>query len=216
MTTFKDSPQGPTVEGASPQSLRALLEELATTLAAVGVPLTSLRRGLARDAVIDRLTAAGLGAPEEVIEWFGWNDGQDVSAGQPLALPGPALAGLDDAITRQAHLLAADRPEFFPGLSQEERLWGVAPGWLRLVDDNTGLAVDCGGDPTQPPRIRFASAEFALRPANQTQQALSLCTLVAWWLYGIRGGGYTFDAGRGEWLTDVTRLEPSQFATGFV
>jgi len=68
-----------TVDGAGPDLLQELLDRYEAEIRQRCVPLwESMRPGLSRGEIVDRLGAAGLPAPEELVVWWMWHDGHEL------------------------------------------------------------------------------------------------------------------------------------------
>ncbi|CAN5400266.1 hypothetical protein BH09ACT1_BH09ACT1_17060 [soil metagenome] len=212
------TPDGPLASGSSPELLRYLLEYYEWELLQRGVSLQrSLAPGVDESEVRGRLAGIGLRSPEEVIVWFGWHNGP---ASWPRfeaksALPNFRQARLDDAIQRYRWCVLEFQPP--SDVSKERFYLGAGEGWLRLVDDNLGCAIDCspGSSQSEPPRIRSASELFLEPGSERAYRAVSLCTLVTWWLESLHSGAFRWDAVDERWIVDRYLLPRTQRAALF-
>jgi len=198
--------------GSSPELLVELLTELERLLKRAGSPVERLGAGLAPNQVVDILASAGLGAPAELVAWFGWHNGGEANSPEAAqVIPGVFVTSLEEAIARQETLLVglADVAKTRPN-ADEDGYWGAPRGWLGISDDNYGPAVDCEGSPRMPPRIRATTPFFGDDPGHR---AVSMCTLVAWWIFGLHNGGY--ERRESEWDTKPDKLHPLQVASFF-
>ena len=198
---FKDSDSGPVLRGASPVLLAELLIAYEAALIAAGAPKPSFQPGLSRADIVGRLGAAGLGAPEELVVWFEWHDGEIVVDGANYVSPTASLLSLENALSRQSHWT-----------DDEDENWGVPLGWLPLVNANFGPAIDCMGDPRDLPRLRYRNEEFG---DHENCRAVSLCTLVAWWIFAIENGAHVRDPATGVWGGSSRRSHATQIEAGF-
>jgi hypothetical protein len=195
---FSPSPHGPTVERASPVTLRRLLSRFEGLSIELGVPVDEMNSGVERENLEQEFAAEGLSVSDEVAVWFGWRNGSGSAWG---ALPGMVAASFEQALHRRASLRVS---------MSSEIAWGVPDGWLHLADDNYGLAVDATGPTNGTSRLHFASPQFDEESVVGKMRANSLCTVVAWWIYGIETGGHSWDALERDWITDVSLLHPTQ------
>jgi len=200
---FEATIDGPSLVGSSPRRLGDLLEELEDEIDGEGLEFRShFRRGVSPELVRERLLSHDLFASDELCIWFGWQDGA-FDDGAPGIFPNFIPAGLDRALGGRAHLNVGD--DVLDG-------YGLSGNWLSLGLSTVGLAVECVQEPLAP-RIRYANEEFAFEPTQF--RALSLCTFVAWRLYGIASGGYVWNPEKGMWVGDSARLHPSQVKANF-
>jgi hypothetical protein len=212
------TPDGPMTVGSSPELLRYLLQYYEWELLQRGISLQrTLAPGIDESEVRGQLAGVGLHPPDEVIVWFGWHNGPATwPRFEPhSALPNFRQARLDDAIQRYRWSVLEFPP---PTAVEKERYYfGAGEGWLRLVDDNFGCAIDCspGSPSTEPPRIRSASESFFEPGMERAYRAVSLCTLVTWWLESLRFGAFRWDAVDQRWIVDRYLLPRSQRAALF-
>lgn len=200
---FELTADGPSLVGSSPGRLSELLEELEAEIDRAGLSFRrQFRRGTSPDSVHSRLLDQGLVASEELCIWFGWQDGP-FDDGTPGVFPNFSPAGLDRALADRAHLrVEADVLD----------IYGLSGKWLSLGMSTVGLAVECA-KPVATPRIRYANEDFAFVPTEF--RAVSLCTFVAWRIFGIASGGYVWNPEKGMWFGDPARLHISQVAANF-
>lgn len=211
---FVDTDDGPMLQGACPELLVDLLEQLDDEARRAGAIIESwVAPGVQEDVVRERLAAVGLSMPAEVAAWFAWHNGFTSSA--PVGSPYPNFGNVSleraiDGHRRLASFLADLAPDDGPAEVYE---FGTGPGWLRLSGETIGLAVDCSTDDALP-RIRFSSEDFFWEPVRY--RARSLCTWVAGRLYGIRNGAYEWDPSVSRWRIDKgLLLHPTQREAGF-
>ncbi len=218
---FFDTPNGPTVAGASPALLAALLDELVNTLGSLGIHLDySAQPGLPESEIRARLAQFGLTAPDELVVWFSWRNGYSreseerrVRMRAHAPIPNLPLTDLASSLESYQGMLDFVAP---PGPPEDPAMYyfGAGPGWIRLTSSAVGVAIECLGNPEETPRVRFTEYDFSYVDPPM-YQAVSLCTPVAWTLYGIREGAYTWDPATRRWSTAGFRLHPSQRAAGF-
>ncbi|ARC58303.1 hypothetical protein AS850_14555 [Frondihabitans sp. 762G35] len=182
----------PVVESWSPSLLADLLVTYEVEMISAGFDARQyLGPGLSEEAVRSQLAALQMTPTSELISWFAWANGASVP------LPGIHPASLEKAIEMYVlvHLPMYEEPE--PGL--EDITWGVGKGWLRLELDNYSKAVDCNPGPRNPPEVHQTTPEFG--QFNDTWgRCRSLCTLVTWWIEGLRGGAYEWNASLRTWF----------------
>ncbi|MFN8185502.1 MAG: hypothetical protein U0R69_00335 [Gaiellales bacterium] len=195
--------------------LTGLLAELEGTWARKGFDrFDRLRPGLAEDVVRRSLT--GLPVPTEIVEWFGWHDGQvgraegvtlAPSAFTPLGLESAEYASLmQQAIARGAdpNLVGEQKELLDPGYYWEE-------SWLPLgeINGETWLVADLGRD----------SATAAVRVVNWTDEdfrsirADSLATMVRLWL-DAPDEHWAWSSPAGQWKTRPEILSSEALRSG--
>ncbi|MGO4298835.1 hypothetical protein [Leifsonia sp. RAF41] len=208
---YVDTPDGPEIAPAGAAVLVDLLSALEERLIRVGVPVQNwLNTGLSEHAVRVRLAEVGLTAPDEVVAWFGWHNGRNLAAGPAsrLALPRFDMQSLEAAIDSY-RLFGFDSAEPLPS-------FGAGTGWLRLVDDNLGCAVECLEPGPRPPRLRYRTEEFGVPGTERLWKARSICTLVGWMIDGIESGAHTWIDENHGWRLSPSLLPETQRAVGFV
>lgn len=181
------TPEGLTVEGASPELLAELLVQYEETLEGLRPGCGAIfRPGLSRDEIVDRFEPLGYVPNEEVIQWWGWHDGLhlDREFVRPL---GDAPLHLDSAIAmaRAAHPHVVAPPEWLIGS------WH--PSWVYF--DYTGtLAIRADRELTPPP-VRPHQPEMGdhTQDAEAPAQVISLCTPVTWWITAIQEGWFRWN-----------------------
>lgn len=200
---FESTVDGPLLVGASPGRLGELLDDLEDAIDRAGLSFRShFRPGTSPETVRARLSEQGLSASDELCVWFGWQDGAfDDRA--PGIFPNFIPAGLDRVLAQRAYLSGED---------EVLGTYGIAGKWLSLGLSTVGLAVECV-ESAGVPRIRYANEYFAYEEVGY--RAASLCTFVAWRLYGIASGGFVWDPEVGMWIGDSARLHPSQVNATF-
>ena len=215
------TPLGPTAEAAGPGLLRALLEKLENAVSAVGSPAGQwLEDGIAPDEVEAQLSAVGLIPSDELIVWFGWHNGIRHAATAGIGarvLPFLIPASLSEAIGRYRSLVLdfVVPPEGPVGGDPRVLAGGTGFGWLNLCNDNYGFAVACRSEPRYLPRVRLIVDEWDDDP--RSYQAVSLCTLVTWWIQAIEDGAVRWDNQNNLWTDpDPELLPPLQVEVGMV
>ena len=209
------TPGGPRATGASPAMLTELLLEFEETVAHAGAPIReALRRGLSRDEVQSKLASVGLQANEEIVSWFAWRNGprEELHLAAYKVLPTFSIASLENAIVSYQKLvlewdspiLPSPKPPYEPDWYQGI----IRPGWLLLSEENWGFAARCDGDPSEPPLVRQGTDDPFDPYFEGKLQAVSLCTLVTWWIEGIANGAYVWDAAAKEWGDVIVKLLP--------
>ena len=172
---------GRSVQPSGADTLAALIPELVVALEAGGAPVKGFfEPGVSRNIVERALAPLGLTAPDELVTWFSWQNGQTPTR-QPSVLPFSIPQSIEWVAGNYAYY---QRNEILP-----EGRWAWSPGWLCLDGDAHGLNMWCGDDPKQPPRIRRPDEENRpLDAHNNVGQIVSLCTVVAWWIEAIESG----------------------------
>ncbi|MCA0218566.1 MAG: hypothetical protein LCH43_14610 [Actinobacteria bacterium] len=210
---FMATKDGPILVGSSAPRLAELLNQLEGHLVRAGSATHLLNPGLSGQRIRNQLAASGLSAPDELIVWFGWHDGRVLDDPRSFdVIPNFPIASLSEAIERHEEFTSE-----FPGLDpRDENDWGIPRGWLSLTQTNYGTAVHCLGEPSASPQVRVATPFFYEEDGHR---AVSLCTLVAWWIVGLGGGGYVRREPRfeydGWWDVDRARLHPLQVESLF-
>jgi hypothetical protein len=89
---------------------------------------------------------------------------------------------------------------------------GVGYGWLPLTTDlEARLNVYCRGKAEDTPLVRNAEFGYADQFYKNKLQAVSLCTIVTWWIEGIDAGAYTWDGPEAGWAQpDLARIPALQ------
>lgn len=208
--TLRQTPSGPMLESASPALLAELLASYESRLKALGIPLDDwLAPGLPEKAVRTELGRVGLVAPDELVVWFGWHNGRSPNVPREVsvhALPDFPPLSLSEAVNGYVRdVLHFEAPSVLPGqdpVRDEYFQFGVTQGWMRLIDSVYGCAIECVDSPAQVPRLRSANEDFFDSAPEGFYQAVSLCTLVSWWLESIDSGAFVWDAAGGRWLVD--------------
>lgn len=211
------SARGPVTEGAGPSQLGSLLAEFEQALRQRGVPIDAwLQPGIPSDTVTSALAEVNLVPSEELLVWFGWHNGRAATTVQERAttsatIPNFVPASLEEAVRQyRESVLEFQVPA---SLDPELFYFGAGPGWLRLGSSLYGCAIDCSADPVLPIAIRSADPDFVLSAGEGLYQAVSLCTLVTWWLEGLDHGAYEW---RGEqWAIHDELLPTSRKAVHF-
>jgi hypothetical protein len=204
---------GPMAQGSSPELLRELLETYEYECSEKGSPIRrALAPGIPEHQVRETLAEVGLVANDEVVTWFAWHDGECTNVdGQKFdAMPDFVPTSLFYAIKRYRDSVLGFEPPYGTDVPWEYFMFGAGEGWLMLENDNRGCAIDCFGelDYSTPPRIRSASEAFLEEGSEGLHRAVSLCTLVTWWLECLRSGAYSWNVAEQHWDFDPY-LEPA-------
>jgi hypothetical protein len=213
------TPHGPMADGSSPALLAELLDQVEEEFTAAGAPLDRwLAAGIGADEVSGRLAEVGLAAPDELLVWFGWHNG--LAPAHDGEFPQRALPNFVPASIELAVGLYRDMVLNFeapPRVPRHHFMFGAGEGWLRIVDDLRGCAVDCsGGTPSaRPPRIRSADDQFDEDDPNKLGQAVSLCTYVTWWLESLHTGAISWNLAEQRWDIDFADMPATQRAVLF-
>ncbi len=183
------TPDGLSVEGASPELLISLLGEYESALEGLRPGCAeAFRPGLPADAIISRFAPLGYVPNDEVIAWWGWHDGLHDSDLNP---PGVTPFRLDAAVdlVLKMHRGVVRPPDWLFDT------WH--PAWIPF-DYTATLAIR--GDSAQvPPPVRPQQPEMGdhTQDAPAPAQVISLCTPVTWWITAIREGWRRWDEERG-------------------
>lgn len=179
------TPQGLTVEGASPELLAELLEKYEREVVRL-VPGSCdiLGPGLTHDEIISRIEPLGYHPNGEVVAWWGWHNGFVRMGIRP---PHPVPLSLDIAVADRASRVVrtAAPSDWLPDL------WH--PAWL-MLDDQSRIAMRADGTLTPPP-VRPHQPEMGdhTQDAEAPAQVISLCTPVTWWITAIREGWFRWN-----------------------
>ncbi|MCI0159380.1 hypothetical protein KNO15_21980 [Leifsonia shinshuensis] len=199
---LRQTADGWTVDDASPSLLVELLDELARCAADAGAPLDDvLQPGLSRQQVLDGLGELGLPAPDELVAWWGWHNGSrpDLIGGQGLA-----LNSLEYAI--------ATYPR--DSLGTGEFSWN--PAYVTVLGPGSyGVSVSTAAN-ASPPAVRATESGQGTEPDRVDNQAISLCTVVTWWITARRNGWITWQnfGDYGSWVADIDHYPAEWRVTG--
>ncbi len=178
-----DTPDGPSVAGASAGLLGDLLVELEHELATMGAPVRLFRPGLPESTVRERFAQVGRTPPDEVVTWFTWHDGSRADTDGRWVDVFPREHWTLDSVIRRI---------LEPDLPYGTELWEWHPSWVHLTGDNHGLAVDFSR--TTTPRVRALSeGSVSTHDPGLAHQVVSLCTPVTWWIEAIRSGAIQWE-----------------------
>jgi hypothetical protein len=193
--------EGLTVEGASPELLRDLLQQYESDIRKAGVRTKDvLLPGLSEREIRRQFGDIGIEPPEELLVWWGWHNGINqryTGATRFNFLP------LEAAIATYS-----SDPH-----GTDIHSWN--PQWIRVADYSAGIAVKCENR-TIPPLVRYVSAWTSGTQDDETEaQVVSLCTPVSWWLLAIEKGWAKFQpgvgpGGGGQW-TQTIRAFPFEW-----
>lgn len=211
------------VQSASADLLRELLGDYQRRLEAVGIPIdTWLAPGVSEEEVRRELAKVDLVSPDEVVVWFGWHNGRAPGVARQVSLH--ALPTFDPSSLAEAiksyddwvlHYEAPPVPNGRAPIPDEYFQFGVTRGWLRLINDGRGCAVECAEPSSKSPRLRSATEDFGTPGSEHLFQAVSLCTLVAWWIESLESGAFRWDATERRWRIDYFGLPETQRAVLF-
>jgi hypothetical protein len=208
-----DTPNGPTSEKTGAPTLRLLLQQLHERLSAAKVPVDQmLLPGLAPEVVRARLEPAGLGAPDEVVEWFGWANGWAAPDGAPRSAPPiPDLenSSLEDSLV----LYSIVNPRAATDSDFTGATYGVGNGWLPLSHDNWGRFVYCNASAHAAPPVRRANPEPWDPATTSMYHGVSLCTFVAWTIESLDNGGARWLPSEFTWAFDKSKQPRLKLST---
>jgi hypothetical protein len=204
---FRDQDGLVTLETVDASVLAELLAMYERELVQLGVPVREyLRPGLERREVVLGLAELGLSAPEELIAWFGWQDGlREKKPGEvyPEILQTMFPCSLESALKRYN--------DTRPG-EGDPPIWCWAPEWLMLEDGAYGFAVSCEDAPTHAPVVRFVDEANWIHGPQTKWGARSLSTLVVFWIEMLRNGASQW--ADNHWVWDVSALSQLQRDSG--
>ena len=184
------TPNGFTVEGASPELLGELLDNYARELKRTSPRIYgAMLPGLPKSKISDELGAIGIEPPEEVLVWWNWRNGF-----RPLVPIG----------LRHAQLRLEDAVYMYRRSSLGTDIDQWNPHWIHIAGSgNDGDAVCCQRS-DEPPLVRAVSSfDIGTQPyEDPLRQVVSLCTPVTWWLLSIAKGWNSWDPITGFWGWD--------------
>ena len=219
-----DMPDGPWARPSGGPALTALLAEYEDILVAAGVPVRdSLAPGLSPEEIIAKLLAVHLRPNEEIIAWFGWQNGlTEPAVGRTHwnILPDLIPESVDELTDNYRIRIFDNVPTTeYMGNVMDPRFTsnGLGFGWLPLEFGNIPrYAVYCLGEPDAIPLVRTAQPEHFDPAWARKLQAVSLCTPVTWWIEGIASGAHVWDPEEQGWKDpDYTKIPATQAAAGF-
>jgi hypothetical protein len=141
-----------------------------------------------------------LACPDEIVVWFGWHNGVRLVNGRrwggiPLFLP----HSLDESL----HIYDLNRAEleraYEEGVDYELATYGAGEGWIQLDPLSESIAVECISSGPQPPRVRWANADFADPYFSGKFRAVSLCTVVSSWIESAGRGAFSWIQSEHRW-----------------
>lgn len=203
-------PHGPEAVGSSPELLLTLLGIYEDLVRQQRPDIDEhLRPGIGRRQIADQLADIGIQPPDELVVLYSWRDGNaSTFGGGPL--PAFPFHSLERAIADYKSL--ADLVSATPDAEEARGLtWGAELGWLSVTAGNSGLAIDCRSHTGEPPQVRKTDAAFF--DDEGLFRCSSLCTIVTWWIEGLRAGAYT--RANGDWSVQSQLLPRLQIASGF-
>ena len=205
-------PEGPLALKANPALLTELLKVLESEALQAGVPVSErLADGTTAALARAAFRSVGLEAPNELIALYEWHDGS--SSPLPSAIPRfhftSVEATIEGYLEKERNLREILRQEgLHETSSTEDYDWGAPTGWVALVPEQYTLAVGCTRSPDSAPLIRRTEVDFGLN--TPLSQGVSLCTIVTWWIVGIRSGAHVWDSALGAWQLNESQLPALQ------
>jgi hypothetical protein len=186
--------------------LRNLLEEYEGLLRASGSPEPdTMVPGLEPGRIRDVLNAAGLAAPDEIVDWFSWCNGearleQDGFGSFTLAPTSLAPVSLEASLQHyrreeleEAHSNAGDWDD--PPQNDPEYWWPSS--WVVIARMNQHLLV---ADTNSPDGTRCPVSEVTWQEA--VPFGTSIEAVVAYWIASLRAGSATWDDQAGRWIPE--------------
>ena len=211
---------GPFAPSASPRLLSELLTEFERAASAAGAPTQDwLAEGIDASVVFSKMSAVGLIANDELVAWFGWHNGiRGIGGAGARVVPFFSPASLDEGIARYRNLvLDFIIPANGTIGANPNDMKGAGFGWLNLCSDNYGFAVACRSEARYTPLVRHVEDEWDDPGAKDKLQIVSLCTLVTWWIQGIRDAAVVWDPSTQTWsYPESKKLPPLQVEKWFV
>ena len=170
------TPEGFTVEGASPELLTDLLDAYAFELRSRSRRIYDLMMpGLSAAEIQDSFGAIGLVPPAEAVVWWQWRNGYRAMIGHGM---------------RHAQLTLADATALYRGrsLGTAEDQWN--PDWILVAGEaNSGDAICCRPS-DKPPLVRSVSTFRWARRTTKTG-----CTRSSRCAHRLRGDSWPFSKG---------------------
>ncbi|MGL4339302.1 MAG: hypothetical protein ACRCSP_02600, partial [Rhodoglobus sp.] len=206
------TPSGPMLESASPELLASLLADYSDRITAAGVPIDEwLAPGVSEETIRAELATVGLVAPDELLVWFGWHNGLSTTVPRTTsvhAMPYFVPLSVEDAVENyKQDVLEFEAPSpVYPGrepLPDEFYQWGLTEGFMRLIRELRGCAIECVSASSEPPRLRSINEDFYEEAPQGLFQAVSLCTLVSWWIESLDSGTFRWDKDKNNWELDL-------------
>lgn len=187
------TPDGFTVEGASPELLAELLDAYSFELKRRSRSIyDTMLPGLSVSQIEDELGTIGITPPTEVLVWWSWRNGH-----KPMVPNG----------MKHAQLRLADSILLYRRSSLGTSIDQWNPDWIRVAGSgNAGDAIRCAPS-DKPPLVRAVST-FDIGTQeyeDPLRQVVSLCTPVTWWLVSIAKGWDEWDPITGFWGWDDSR-----------
>lgn len=182
------------------------LNRLRDTWLRKGMPHTSwLRPGLPAQHVCDRLGAAGLTAPREIVDWYSWHDGSDGSLVDGVDGRGAGFLpwfSLDEGLAARTFFLEWAESEREAGMPGQPE-YGVRfdDNWLPILDLPATFGILAPGVEV----VRVASTTPGVDPDEDGAQVSSLVELVSDWKQAIEDY-CTWDRAAGVWVYDFEQF----------
>lgn len=203
-----------------PMLTTAMMDELWEALRSVGAPVVDhARPGLTEEQVHQLMAPTYLHPPQEVVVWWTYHNGTDLSAGPKRYIsPSKDLISLEEALSlRESMELVNWR------MARQSRLDDVPwddmwrDGWLPLiVRDRPMIVCDCSREYRRTTPLR--RSEIGDLAAEQTYEvrAPSIGTMVQLWIGAIRDGLWTINPETGSWQRDWDAMSLHWKLTGFM
>jgi hypothetical protein len=174
---FERTQSGPwALVGAGPDRLASLLREFESLVDGASSP-ARLNPGLAEGEVQQQFAAAGLTCPEELVVWFGWHNGYPANdRGASFTTPSIRTESLEFLLSR--------------GMVNNT-------SWMSMGNGPGQIVVDTGTPRGELLRVAHLEEDLPFYPGIKEDdldgRTASLSTLVAWWIIGVKQGGYLWD-----------------------
>jgi hypothetical protein len=85
-----------------------------------------------------------------------------------------------------------------------------------LNSSQDGLAISCQDNPTKAPLVRSADMDNPLWAEHSSQQVVSLCTAVSYWIRTVELGVHSWNRETQRWDYDSSRIPPLLNRSGLV
>lgn len=155
--------------------------------------------GLSRDEIGMRFDEAGLRVPDDLVQWFSWQNGSD--AERPRLSVGPGYWCMDlDSLAG----MYAERTNFIAANLPQEVEYEI--GWFPIMETTSGgtIVADCRGPQDHPVQCTLLSPERLMK--NRLLYTLSLTETLELWATAMMDG--TWEAVDGDPWPDWTSNRP--------
>jgi cell wall assembly regulator SMI1 len=173
----------------------------------VGAPVAvALRPGLSDEEMDALTTQLGLRLPDEARRWWRWHDGATARPGFEPEVLGPigSFIPLAHAVgstesTREIMRQAWEADDLEEGELGPD--W--KPSWLKLINCERPIVIDCSVAPEDPVPVR----SFFQEPTVGEEGLRSLGELVRIWIDAYDSGAWAYDRTERRWSSDRSKLD---------